>query len=153
MKWREVGVSWRILWRSIFGVLSGIVCILAVERFARGFRYMEYSTLLSLWFMACLAGFHARYAFYWRLTETRARLIDYGYLGVAALGVVFFAHAYGGERQPAIRTLHEGFARITVGDQCKPRQPGDTIYPPIARQAAGRLHLPLRDGLAKRLRT
>jgi CDP-diglyceride synthetase len=86
--------------RFLIALVSLGVAIFATYEFIGAVRSDEgeYAGRLIYWFVACLAWFHTKYAFDKKLTETRARLIDYGYLGVAAMGVIFFALAYSEQR-------------------------------------------------------
>jgi len=59
---------------------------------------LDYAIKLVLWFVFCLAVFHCYYAFKRALTMRNARKIDYWYLSIAAVGVLFFSISYSDQR-------------------------------------------------------
>jgi hypothetical protein len=97
--------------RLRFGLFSAFLFAGFTALFYRSFYFgFEYTSQLVIWFFLWLSFFHAVFAFNFGLTATGIRKIDYWYLGVAAIGVLFFAISYADQRTEYLGQL--GSARL-----------------------------------------
>jgi hypothetical protein len=96
---------------SIFGVVvSGLAFYFSFE------QEFDYAVKLVIWFVFWLSVFHAYYAFKRALTMRSARQIDYWYLGIAGIGVVFFAISYSEQRVDYLGQFERGRVETNAED-------------------------------------
>jgi hypothetical protein len=81
------------------GVLSAPAMAISAFGFFATLKLEDFTMSLMLWFAFFLSFFHFGFALRIGLTTTQVRILDYWYLGTAAVGLFFFAAAYQEQRE------------------------------------------------------
>jgi hypothetical protein len=79
---------------TALGALFGTALFLSFFLWKAG-----YATRLAIWFLFSLCAFHAIFSSFRRLTPYHTKLIDYPYLGAAALGLILATIHYAEQRE------------------------------------------------------
>ena len=104
--------------RTIVGVVACVVAIISLGAlwYVSSGAY-PYLVKLVLWFVSCLSGCHALFAFEFELTERAAKVIDYVYLGVASVGVLYLALGYSDQRTEFQKRYEKAGAQLQIGSR------------------------------------
>lgn len=92
--------------RRVVGYVATIAWFVFFPAFCLAVYFrLGFMTYLTLAFFAFLCTTHSNYALAQNLTQRKVRKIDYWYLGVAAIGLLFFAAQYSNQRDVVLTKI------------------------------------------------